>query len=119
MVRVPVPRSPAQAEADEPIWYAMLKVVAPDGTATTTTSLVVSLSVNAPPIANPVEKFKDMKQLQFWTVAVPVNADFCPSAVTTVMVGGMVSGFRVEFMVPERVPAGELFCVAVHVPASP
>ena len=35
------------------------------------------------------------------------------------MVGGIVSGFKVEFMVPERDPAGELLCVAVHEPASP
>src|SRR6516162_11340538 len=97
----------------------MLKVVAPDGTAKRTTSLVVSLRVNAPPIANPVEKFKDAKQVQFWRVAVPVNAEFCPSTVTTVMVGGIVSGFRVEFIVPERVPARALLCFAVHVPASP
>jgi hypothetical protein len=80
----------------------MLKVVAPDGTATITTSLVVSRRVKAPPIANPVERFKDVKQVQFWRVAVPVNAEFCPSTITTVMVGGIVSGFRVEFMVPER-----------------
>src|SRR5215472_664811 len=97
----------------------MLNVVAPDGTATITTSLMVSLRVNAPPIANPVEKFKDAKQVQFWRVAVPVNAEFCPSTVTTVIVGGIVSGFRVEFMVPDRVPARELLCAAVHVPASP
>src|SRR6516162_10815400 len=97
----------------------MLKVVTPDGTATIATPLVVSLRVNAPPIANPVEKFKDAKHVQFWRVAVPVNAEFCPSVVTTVMVGGIVSGFRVEFMVPDRVPAGELLGVAVHVPASP
>ena len=114
-----MPRSPAQTEADEPTWYAMLKVVAPDGTATRTTSLVVSLRVNAPPIVNPVEKFKDVKQVQFWTVAVPVNAEFCFSIVTTVRVGEMVSGFRVEFMVTERVPAGALLCVAAHVPVSP
>src|SRR6516164_10143451 len=97
----------------------MLKVVAPDGTATITTSLVVSLRENAPPIANPVERFKDAKQVQFWRVAVPVNAEFCPSAITTVMVGGIVSGFRIEFMVPERVPVRALLCVAVQVPASP
>src|SRR5215470_2786397 len=89
-------------------------ISAPDGTATITTSLVVSLRVNAPPIANPVERFKDVKQVQFWRVAVPVNAEFCPSTITTVMVGGIVSGFRVEFMVPERVPARALLCVAVH-----
>src|SRR6516225_6960076 len=97
----------------------MLKVVAPAGTATMTTSLAVSLRVNAPPMAIPVERFKDVKQVQFWTVAVPVNAEFCPSTITTVMVGGIVSGFRVEFMVPERVPARALLCVAVHFPASP
>jgi hypothetical protein len=97
----------------------MLKFVAPDGTATITTSLLVSLRVNAPPIANPVERFKDAKQVQFWRVAVPVNAAFCPSTITTVMVGGIVSGFKVEFMVPEKVPARALLCVAVHVPASP
>src|SRR5215469_8123686 len=97
----------------------MLKVVAPDGTATITTSLVVSLRVNAPPIANPVERFKDVKQVQFWRAAVAVNAEFCPSTITTVMVGGIVSGFTAEFMVPEKVPARALLCVAVHVPASP
>src|SRR6516164_4567779 len=97
----------------------MLKVVTPDGTATIATRLVMSLTVNAPPIANPVEKFKDAKHLQFWRVAVPVNAEFCPSTVITVIVGGIVSGFRVEFMVPDGVPAGELLCAAVHVPASP
>src|SRR6516162_1521663 len=97
----------------------MLKVVAPDGTPTITTSLVVSPRVNAPPIANPVERFKDVKQVQFWRVAVPVNAEFCPSTTTTVTVGEIVSGFRVEFMVPERVPARAPLCFAVHVPASP
>jgi hypothetical protein len=97
----------------------MLNVVAADGTATITTPLEVSLRVNAPPIANPVERFKDVKQAQFWRVAVPVNEEFCPSTITTLIVGGIVSGFRVEFMVPDRVPAGELLCVAVHVPASP
>jgi hypothetical protein len=97
----------------------MLKVVAPDGTATILTSLGVSLRVNALPIANPLERFKDVKQVQFWRVAVPVNAEFCPSTITTVMVGGIVSGFSVELMVPERVPARALLCVAVHVPASP
>ena len=97
----------------------MLKLPVPDGTATITTSLVVSLTVNAPPITHPVEKSSAMKQVQFWRVAVPVNADFCPSVVTMVMVGEIVSGFRVEFMVPERAPAGELLWVAVHVPASP
>ena len=69
-----MPWSPAQTEADEPTRYAMLKVVAPDGTAKITTSLVVSLRVNALPIANPFGKFKDVKQVQFWTVAVPANA---------------------------------------------
>jgi len=97
----------------------MLKALAPEGMARTTTWLVLSVRVNAPPIANPVEKFKEVKQVQFSNVAVPVKAEFCPSVVTIVMAGGIVSGFSVEFMVPERVPAGELLCVAVQVPASP
>src|SRR5215831_1142692 len=97
----------------------MLNVETPDGTAKITTPSVVSLRVNAPPIANPVGRFKDAKQVQFWRVAVPVNVEFCPSVTTRVMVGGIVSGFRAEFMVPERVPATALLCVAVQVPASP
>ena len=97
----------------------MLKVLAPDGTPIITTLFVLSLRVNAPPIARPLEKFKEAKHCQFKIVAVPVNAELCPSVVTTVMVGGIVSGLDVEFMVPERVPAGELLRVAVHVPASP
>ena len=108
MVSVPVPRSPAQAGADEPTSYSTLKVLVPDGTAIITTWLVSSLRVNAPPISNPVERFKDVKQVQCSSVAVPANAEFCPSVVTMVMVTGIVSGLSDEFIVPERVPAGEL-----------
>jgi hypothetical protein len=107
-VRVPVPMSPEHAGADEPTRYSMLKVLAPEGTPIIRTLLALSPRVNAPPIAIPLEKFKEAKQGQFCIVAVPVNAKFCPSEITAVKVGGMVSGLDVEFMVPERVPAGEL-----------
>jgi len=82
--------------------------LAPDGTAIITKWLVSSLRVNAPPMSNPVERFKDVKQVQCSSVAIPVKAEFCPSVVTIVMVTGTVSGLSDEFMVPERVPVGEL-----------
>jgi hypothetical protein len=85
----------------------MLKVLAPDGTPIITTLLVLSIRVKPPPIAKPAEKSKDVKHDQFEIVAVPVKVKFCPSAITAVMVGEIVSGLDVEFMVPERVPAGE------------
>ena len=85
----------------------MLKVLAPDGTPMITTLLVLSLRLNAPPIAIPAERSKVVKHDQFEIVAVPVKVKFCPSVITAVMVGGIVSGLDVEFMVPERVPARE------------
>ena len=97
----------------------MLKVLAPDGTAIIRMLLVLSMRVKAPPIAKPDEKSRDVKHDQFEIVAVPVKVKFCPSVITAVMEGGIVSGLDVEFMVPERAPAGEPLCVAVHVPASP
>ena len=85
----------------------MLKVLAPDGTPIITTLLVLSMRVKAPPIAKPAEKFRDVKHDQFEIVAVPVKVKFCPSVITAVMVGGIVSGLDVEFRLPEKVPAGE------------
>ena len=82
----------------------MLKALAADGTPVIRTLLVPSMSVKAPPIAKPAEKSKDVKHDQFEIVAVPVKVKFCPSVITAVMVGGIVSGLDVEFMVPERVP---------------
>jgi hypothetical protein len=93
------------------------------GSTMTNKLLVVSHKVSAPPMAmlwkGGVEpKFSVVKHWEFETVAVPVNAKFCPSVMLAVIVGAMVNGAVAEFTDPEYVPDNEAACLAVHVPAS-